>query len=260
VIKNLYAALVEISLFGPIAVYTPYSSISSNAYPLPPPTTLVGALAYAYKRSLGDFKELAEDGSSPALELVENGMVLYASAGIERPYTVSHSIEKVYQQIYLRTQHWRNIKMAYTIGARAITIFDRLWLFYILSREDVARYGYGITRLGRKESLVSVERVFVTPIEKVVVKSSTCETGFYFPLNIASDYSPKDLWMEIDLPVLRKENFLKKGDVVEKYVLPKPFTFRKATVELNENGVVLRISIEDNKVFEIPVPRKVIES
>uniref|UniRef100_A0A7C5UTE3 Type I-A CRISPR-associated protein Cas5 n=1 Tax=Ignisphaera aggregans TaxID=334771 RepID=A0A7C5UTE3_9CREN len=255
--RELYAVFVEVTVFGPIAVYIPYSTTSTNIYLLPPPTTLVGALAYAYKRSLNNFKELDEDGSSQALEIIENGDVLYASAGIDEPYTVSRSIEKVYQHIYLRSEHWKRSEMAYTVGVRPSIITRKLYILYIVANGNIARYSYGITRIGRKESLVAVDNVEIAPLKSVVSKSRYCETGFYFPLSIAQEYSPKDMWIKVDMPILARENFMKKSIKTEKYVVPKPFAFRKASVQLSESGVAIKMKVRD-KTMEVPIPRNII--
>lgn len=256
--RDLYAVILEITTFGPISIYTPYSTTSANTYFLPPPTTLVGALAYAYKRSLNDFKEIVDEGVSPAVKLIENKEVLYASAGIDKPYTFTKSVERVYQHIYLRPEHWKKLDMAYTVGVRAAIIVDKLYAFYITSNKDIARYGYGVTRIGRKESLVSVDNVCITPLRDAVSRGRVCETGFYFPLSIAKDYGEKDIWIEIDMPTLSRDNFLKRSLITEKYVLPKPFVFRKTVVELNDAGIAIQIKC-GGKEMEIPIPRRVVE-
>jgi CRISPR-associated protein Cas5a/b/c len=256
--KELYTVFAEVTTFSPISIFTPYTSTSANTYLLPPPTTLVGALAYAYKRSLNDFKELDDNGLSPALEMVEKSLVLYASAGVDEQYTLIKSVERVYQHIYLRSEYWSDIGMAYTVGVRSAVITKKLYIFYIVSNEDVARYSYSIVRIGRKESLVSIDSVVVVPLKEVLSSEKSCDTVFYFPLSIAKIYSPKDSWISVDMPKLTRENFEKKSIVTEKYVVPKPFVFAKATVELNDNGAVVKMNV-GSKVFAIPIPREVAE-
>ncbi len=259
--KELYAILAEVSTFGSIAVYTPYTSVSANTYLLPPPTTLVGALAYAYKRALNDLRELDVNGYSPAVELVQKKKVLYAAAGIVKPYTVSKTIEKIYQHIYLRKQHWKIAEMAYTVGVRSVVLVDKLYILFVTSTKDLTKYCYGITRLGRKESLVAVERVIVAPVKESLRKREFCETSFYFPSNIARDYSPKDAWIKSAIPTLHLDNFIKRTAVVEEaYIIPSPYIDRKATVHINENGAILEINTNDGKRLEIPIPRTVIEN
>ncbi|MEL9941019.1 MAG: type I-A CRISPR-associated protein Cas5a [Ignisphaera sp.] len=256
--KELYAVLAEISTYGTISTYTPLASISAETYLLPPPTTIVGALHYAYKRASNDFKELKDAGYSPATELVEGKRVLYAAAGIAKPVTVSKTIEKLYQHIYMRKQHWSRTQMAYTIGVRPVAIVDKLYIFLIVNGEDLAKYCYAITRLGRKESLVAVDNVISVPVEKALTSERFCETGFYFPHKIAKEYSPKGLWVEVDMPALHRDNYLKKSIVLERYVMPAPYSDVKATVHLNENGVVLSIRSADGKAIKIPVPKEVV--
>ncbi len=257
--RKLYAVLAEVSTYGTLAIYTPYASISADTYLLPPPTTIVGALAYSYYRSLNDLRELTENGSSPAVELIDKKKVLYVAAGIVKPIGLSKSIERLYQHIYLKKPHWKRQEMAYTIGVRPISVVDRLQIFFILSDEELVKYCYGITRLGRKESLVAVDNVVSIPLENALTNSKYCETSFYFPSSIAKDYSPRGMWIEINMPILDKQNYAKKTTVLERYVVPKPFTDAKATVELNEEGVVLKMNIGDREIVEVPVPKQAIE-
>jgi CRISPR-associated protein Cas5a/b/c len=259
VTKELYAVLAKTSAFGSLATFVPYSTVSANTYPLPPPTTLVGALAYAYLRSRNDFRELASDGSSLASELLKSRAVLYAVAGTDEPFTIIQTTERVYQHIYLRAEHRKRMDMAYTVGVRSGTILKNFYMFFIVSDSELAKYCYAITRVGRKESLVAVENVEVTPLSKAVTEGRYCETYFYFPMSIAEEYGPTDMWMQIDMPTLVQENFAKRGIVTERFVVPKPFTLTRATVRLNESGVVLKVR-SGSKVFEIPVPRSVVEA
>lgn len=257
--KELYAVLAEVSTYNTISIYTPYVSISANTYLLPPPTTIVGALSYAYGRSLNNLRELTENGYSQAVELIEKKKVLYAAAGIVKPITVSRTIEKLYQHIYLKKPHWKKPEMAYTIGVRPIVTVDKLQILLVVSDKDLVRYCYGITRLGRKESLVAVDNVVSVPLREALTKIEFCETSFYFPRSIARDYSPRDLWIEVDVPVLHRDNYAKRTVVSELYVLPKPYNYAKATVHLNENGIALKIRTRDEKIVEIPIPRQAIE-
>jgi CRISPR-associated protein Cas5a/b/c len=259
VTKELYAVLAKTSAFGSLATFVPYSTASANTYPLPPPTTLVGALAYAHLRSRNDFRELASDWSSLASELIKSRAVLYAVAGADEPFTVVQTTERVYQHIYLRAEHRKRMDMAYTVGVRSSTVLKSFYMFFIVSDSELAKYCYAITRVGRKESLVAVESVEVTPLSKAITDSRGCETYFYFPLSIAEEYGPPDMWIQIDMPTLVQENFAKRGVVTEKFVVPKPFTLTRATVRLNESGVVLKVRSGD-KVFEIPVPRSIVEA
>lgn len=258
-VKDLYVVLVEAATFGPIATYTLYSTVSASTYLLPPPTTLVGALAYAYLRSRNNFRELVSNGVSPAVELVKSGTVLYAVAGVDEPFTLVQTVERVYQHIYLRDEYRVRMDMAYTVGVHSSIAVRRLYMLFIVSDKDMARYCYAITRVGRKESLVAVESVEVAPLSSVVTKNRYCETYFYFPLSIAEEYGPPGMWTQIDMPTLVQENFVKKSVVVERFVLPKPFTLKRATVKLNESGVVLKMRSKD-RVFEVPIPKSVAEA
>lgn len=253
-----HVLLVEVAPHSPVSVFVPLSSAAAESFLLPPPTTLVGALAYAYLRTQGSVKEL-EDGASAAARLLEK--VDYAAAGVLNGYMVFRTVERVYQHPYLRSEHRREMGMAYTVAPRAAALYNRLLLLYITRDRDLARYAYGITRVGRKEGLVSVLNVVCEEVGKVVSPSTACSTTFYFPKSIADSLSgPHEVQR---LPVLSRRNFEKQVRTIEdldreEFVVPKPPALSKLSVTLNKEGAVLRVETSVGLV-EVPVPRAAIE-
>jgi CRISPR-associated protein Cas5a/b/c len=253
-----YALLVEVIPHSPISVFVPFSSAAAESYLLPPPTTLVGALAYAYLRAQGSMQEL-RDGVSAAVKLLEK--VDYAAAGVLDGYLLFRTIERIYQHPYLRSEHRSKVDMAYTVAPRAASFFNRLLLLYIVRDRDLAKHAYGIVRVGRKEGLVSVNNVVCEEVEKVVAPAAECYTTFYFPRRVASSFSgPHEIQL---MPKLSRRNFEKRArsaDEIEReeFVVPKPPGFSALSVELSEQGIVLKLRASTGTV-EVPVPRSVVE-
>lgn len=255
------AILAKASLFASLSIYTPLSSLSSDVYPLPPPTTLLGALAYPYNRYSSELRENI-DGCSTATKIFKS--IIYAAAGSYKPYTVTRTIERVYQHPYLRKDHWNKLGMAYSIAVRPIAIARELYILYIVRDDDadmLKRFVYGITRLGRKESLVAIDEVDIKPIHRIATHGRrACSTRFYFPKRIAVEIPPQgrgDL-MVLDMPIIARENFCKgTTPVTERFIVPSPFTESAIDIELNEYGVILRMEF-DGRILEIPVPKDVV--
>ncbi|MEM4429831.1 MAG: type I-A CRISPR-associated protein Cas5a [Thermofilaceae archaeon] len=259
--RRVYALLVRLSLHSPISVFVPLTSISADSFLLPPPTTLVGAIAYPYFRLRGSYMELVND-CSPAVELVEQGKVLYAAAAPVYTYVTFRTVERVYQHIYLRKDYWSRLEMAYTIAARRCTLTDQLYAFYLITDPELIRCAYGIVRVGRKEGLVSVEEVIFEEASKIIRDDTECETRFYFPRAIAQDYD-RDAGVIERLPRLTPENFRKsisdpRSIPYEEYVVPSPLSLKPVSVILGERGVVMTMATS-TELLCIPVPREVLE-
>lgn len=246
-----YAVLVKLKVPYGISVYYPQATTTAPAYPLPPPTTLVGALAYPYLRKISNSEVELVGGRpySPARKLL--GKVLYASAGAEG-YSVSRDVERVFQAIYLRREYWGRAEMLYTIGVRGVIYYldDNLYLLYVVSDRSLADYAYGIVRLGRKESIVTVEDVIIEKIEDVVkaVGRGSFKTIFYYPIRVATGC--QEGAYIVHMPKLSEVNFTStKLPETEEYCVPRGVV----ASELREGGALVSIG-----ELDIPVPREVV--
>jgi len=249
-----YAVLVKLKVPYGISVYYPQASITAPTYPLPPPTTLVGALAYPYLRKSTN-SEVEVIGSklySPARRLLNS--VLYASAGAEG-YFRFRDIERLFQTIYMRKEHWDKPEMFYTVGVRGVTYYldENLYVLYIVSNPSLLNYVYGIVRLGRKESIVVVEDITAKELKDVVkaVDRGGFITSFYFPTRIAA-YCPEGIAHVMPMPKLSEVNFTStRSPETEEYCVP----YKEIYSELKVGGAI--ISIDG---FEIPIPKEVVEN
>ncbi len=263
-----YVVLVEATPHSPISVFLPLSSVAAETFLLPPPTTLVGALAFASLRSQGDAQEVetrgeggrkVEQGVSAAVMLL--GKVRYAAAGVLGGYITFKAVERLYQHPYLRSEHHKRAEMTYTVAPRAAALYNRLCLLYVVEDESLAQFAYGITRIGRKEGLVSVDNVVSERVEEATTPSRVCSTTFYFPkrlsLSVGGDYVVQRM------PVLSRRNFEKRAEGIadvesEEFVVPTPPALGALSVKLSEEGVALRLKTSSG-IVEVPVPKSAIQ-
>ncbi|MEM2354179.1 MAG: type I-A CRISPR-associated protein Cas5a [Desulfurococcaceae archaeon] len=181
----MYVAFVELDVFSGLSIFYPYTSTSAPVHPLPPPTTLLGAIAYPYMRQ---YQVEDVEGGSAAAKFLD--YIVYAVAGC-KGYVITRDVERVYQAIYQRKERWKEEfkDLWYTIAVRGIVKYleDKLYTLYLSKNPDVLKYAYGITRIGRKEGLVVVKSVTIKQLNEVLVHASyntSFETLFYTPATI----------------------------------------------------------------------------
>jgi hypothetical protein len=114
--------------------------------------------------------------------------------------------------------------------------FPRLLIFLLLRDEELVRYLYGIVRIGRKETIASVEEVVVD--EPVLVKDTSICHPFYYPEGIASiDVE----WVEFD-------------DMGERYVVPLVSRVdARINVTPTKRGLIARVGS-----YCAPVPKSAV--
>jgi len=213
----LIAAFAELELFSPITVRIPYAAYTSGSYPLPPPSTIKGALAYAYARHKG----IPEAVSHRALEEVGRE-VRYASAGYTGVIAFAPQLERFYQAVYQKPERREQERFrwgAYHHGA--YFVYPRLLVFLVLRSEKMVPYAHAITRLGRKETLASVAKV-VWGEPEILSEAQECHP-FYYPEGVA----------RVDTEVYR----FRIGE--EAYELP--IAHARINISPGEGGVIVRV-------------------
>ena len=173
--------LTEIVFSWGFFIKPPYLSLGGQSIPYPPPTTLIGALAYPYMRYRNDYREIVfirGKPHSPAVELLDK--VKYAVLGFPSPLAIQVTdINKYYTYAYLRKEHRRNEKMwSSVVGVTKTYSPVKAIIAYLVNEkytELVEKIARGITRIGSKESIVSVTRTSVVkkPVEKNVKLAKT---------------------------------------------------------------------------------------
>jgi len=147
----------------------------------PPPTTLIGALAYPWTRSIKGRIEVIKRG---------NKIISAAEELKKRIIDVSISLDKEPSMYgdYLKVNRYYRGKVESAVTAlpssflysNVDTIAD---LVYLMEKVDnsLERAAWGITRMGSRESVVSVESVYIG--EAISKKGEIARTRFSFPIN-----------------------------------------------------------------------------
>lgn len=211
----MYVALVELDVFSGVSIFLPGTSSSAPVYPLPPPTSVVGALSYPFMRQ---FAKEDDGGYSASVKLLD--FIKYASAGA-RGYVITRDSERIYQLIYQRKQRWSEefLDLWYTVAPRGCVKYtdDTLYLFFVSNDRNILDYSYGITRVGRKESHAVVKRVVIKNIDDALIPHPEgFNTIFYTPKNIAECESKF-----MSLPVLDRANYTSTvKPITEEFYIP----------------------------------------
>jgi len=240
----MWFALAKLKVFSGLTVALPWVYAPSPSYPLPPPTTLLGALAHAYLRN-----DPREDvgGASAASRLLNE--VEYASAGARLHFT-SRTQERVYQYLYLKKEYR---EMAFTVGIRGFTTYldDELYMFYATRNAKLLKYVYGITRLGQKEGHVAVESVIMGELRNNLKWKLSTDTIFYVPERLVTGCIEGE---KIAMPTLHPDNFTKKiTPVTETFYIPRGLN--PMTCNLSKNAAIIEVN-----GLSIILPREVSKS
>ena len=175
----------------------------------PPPSTLLGALAYPLARSLDWSEVLLGDGKEVSGADRVRKFVVSAHAKLSSSLAVKADINRVFwfdrhpQRKEVKTDAIA-LERVYTSpvpGARE----SEMELIYIVRSEPASRVlgekwvplleagGWSLTRVGQKEGLVSVEDVKLA--EARVLEGNKVKTSFYFPLE-ACFSPPRGSWIQ----------------------------------------------------------------
>jgi CRISPR-associated protein Cas5a/b/c len=256
-----YALLVELEVFSEISIGPPLIGPALPALPAPPPTTLLGALSYPYLReqTIPEVVYVNNKMCSPAVKLIDK--VHYVSAGFYGRIE-QRALERVIQTFYLRKEHLKDVMKLWSVAQRGLTVYadNKLYLFYVISDPELAKYAYGITRVGRKESIVVVRSVVLKPLKELVTNELDGLTIFYTPKECAERCEGS---FEVKMSTIHEDNLCKTltPKVVEKYYIAG---FDGMRCKASDNGLFLRLpvdEVEDVTLREYPmilVPKKAI--
>lgn len=249
-----YALFVELDVFFDVSVYYPQTSQATPSYPLPPPTTLVGSLAYPLNREKGVLEVVTtpeEQMCSSAVKLLDD--VHYATSG-SLGYVTYKSLERIHQHLYMRKEHWKHIDLAWSVAPRGGSTFldDKLYVLYITKNPELASYAWGITRIGRKESHVIVRDVNLFRLEDLATEKLEESTYFYVPATIIHSCTN---YIEVNMPTLSRENYCAGVTPrTEKFYVPMFHDSMKCELD-KDKGIFIRI-----KDMYVPIPKEFISS
>ena len=173
------ALAVKLKLHGPITIQYPLLSTAGGSYILPPPSTLIGALYFAYAFQVGNYTEVKEIGNkicSPVYEWIKDKVVIDATVIPIGSVAITNTLLRLFN--WVEQRKGREVEEPYTVGYVGLSYVPEFIAIYSVKDEwfnELRRNAWGMIRLGKKEGLVSVVEVgeasIVTNISNVYVNS-----------------------------------------------------------------------------------------
>ncbi|HID05376.1 MAG TPA: type I-A CRISPR-associated protein Cas5 [Aigarchaeota archaeon] len=212
----LSAIRVQGRFFTAFSVSYPGQTGAPTPVPLPPPTTLVGALSASIARVRREPETSIKGGSlsSRAVELLD--AVKYATLGVRDRHAIPfQDLSRFLMAPYQQRAYLHFSALAFGRVSAMLLRFSVLYFVDSGRSEDLAKMAWGILTLGNKESLVSVDEVEVLPVE--VVDADEAETIYYAPARLADPLrSCKTTYMW----PLTPEAYKAKGAKPEEWLIP----------------------------------------
>jgi len=247
------------------SIRNPLASAASESYPVPPPTTIIGALGRVYCNEMGyavkggvsctrDFieNEVSRDVRWVTYSLVDGGSMLYADIVRELRITYRQSKYRDPQKEFEPQESFGVAAFGKSYAANA-----RFRIFLVLTNganEDKwVKLGWQIVNLGSKESIVSVINVKVKDLVREL--GTSIKTAAYFPRDcLSSDPSVlRGLAEVIELPISNQYNLTNKPKLVFKtkaFIVPKIFVVYGGFIKLSKND--LSVDCEVYSVNDCP--------
>lgn len=249
----------------------PTQSGAQDSSPLPPPTTVLGALAASYARymKLPETRRVDDKIQSTSARLLSDGIVRYCTSGITRPLAAKHSdvsrnIILIYQKHKQRSFHFAAQAMGKVYAPLPTSNpDDRLLLVYVVDddhAELVSKLAWGITSIGNREGMVSVDDVLVHELETVDEK--VIETPFMTPSDMAKCVRGcmEVEWCSLSIGSYEAERVCEASRfLVPTYPGLKSIFGGDMRVEVSSNAMVSKVMLNGRTTY-IAVPRKLLET
>jgi len=259
---------VKASIFWGYSVKYPTQTAAQDSIPIPPPTTVLGALASAYARylKLPEVLKVGKGVYSTAVKLLLDGVVKYATSALVTSVAVKQG--DVVRNIILIYQRHKESRYHFAVQAvskvYAPSSRGQLVLAYVVGdsqAELVSKVAWGITAVGCKEGLISVSEVLVHDVPTNVVKAGTpVDTYFITPSNIARCVRS---CMEVELCKLTTESYLSGGLCPKEcYLVPLSPGVRDVfgglmRVETVREALVVDLPVADGLKTKVLIPAEV---
>ncbi len=182
--------LVEIVFSWGYMVRPPFVSGGGSSLPYPPPTTLVGAIAYPYNKLFKPVEIEYTGGKaySPATKLLEH--ISYATmAYLDIGAVETIDITRHYTYAYIRLEHKRHEERWAAIVGVGKTYFPRRAVIAYIVDNGIAdtlyKVSWCISRIGSKEGIVSVRKAMLLDIELDTSGKKVWKTIYPTPRSIA---------------------------------------------------------------------------
>lgn len=262
--------LVKTKVFWGYSIKHPTQTAAQDSTPLPPPTTVLGALAspYAKYKKLPEASRIGTRVYSTAVELLLNGVIKYCTSGITDPLAVKYSdvarnIMLIYQRHKVKDYHFAVQAMGKVYAPLlGDELKSKLLLAYVVNDEYVeliTKLAWGITSVGSKEGLVSVDDVTVHDL-KIVEHKKVVETPFITPTNVAECNAG---CIELELCLLNAESYL-AGEVCKtsRFLIPTYSGIKNLfggcmKVNVGNNAIVSVLPLDSGAIY-IVMPKEVL--
>ncbi|RSN72531.1 MAG: type I-A CRISPR-associated protein Cas5 [Thermoproteota archaeon] len=260
----LYAVKAILELHWGYSVKRPVFSASQPALLIPPPTSLLGALA----RAVAYFKEwpetimikgklyssaslLIQDVPWTALALADERFIGPILGLIETRDMIRALIAP-----YQRREHaYPGSRVLFGVQphGKIYAPSMHLYVIYFTRTRDIEKYIWSITSLGNKESTVSVSDVRIAEVE-LNAGDNEIETLYCFPSSLGEVIEGKFLKEVLSKPSLEHYELGVARDLAknwEEFVIP----LTQTRVRLHEGAVAVRVNDET-----VIVPQEVIKN
>ncbi|RLE57915.1 MAG: type I-A CRISPR-associated protein Cas5 [Thermoprotei archaeon] len=261
-----YISLIIVNLHWGFSVRTYPASGPQKSYIVPPPTSIVGSIACAYSALNENHKEYSSQSQEPCsyvADFIEKFGIEYATACVlstlriktlqtVRYFTMTHQAPKI--DIEKFSKHMRIAEMFAPLQL-GYTVCDRLALIVVSKHRIPLNVLWSITRVGSKESIISVSHVKTSTVEAQEVSADKyIKVNTYVPLDIGVPEAPSDYVSEVmPFPITLEEwkswySFKQMRSVERTVIVPLP----KVYVTLKILRRCYKLSV-DNYIILMPV-------
>ena len=256
------AVIADIEVHWGYSVREPLYTAAQPSYKLPPPTTMIGALAYPYSKMKNVPECIIRESSLFSSTISVSNFIRWVT--VRNPLgplgpIVTNDISRLSLVLGVRREHvypgsrylW-GVQLVGKVYAPSTT----LRTIYLVEDEyvrDFIEAVYSIVRIGSRESLANTKNVIVSEVNET--KLRPIPTLYYFPLRLAREIRGAYFKEKFLSP---RNEFYKLGVVrdvqryMEEYIIPRE------PVDVDPSDIAKAIVIEKIKEY-IVVPKEVLE-
>jgi len=203
---KLWIHLVEARIHWGFSIRTFPGSATQHSHSIPPPTTILGALAYGFTATGLIKNEIVEKNGilySSAIEIVEDFWPIYITVSLKNLGVVPPKTLQMIKYLSAFYRAWLDIReragalalaeLRSPIGIGYTVIPTTAIRIAIISRKRMPSEAlWSIVRLGSKESIASV--IAISTIEAEPIQPyNEVDTQFVFPAEIIREGEPQNL-------------------------------------------------------------------
>jgi len=266
-IRKVIKAYIE--LHWGYSVKKPLYTATQPSFKIPPPTALLGALAYSASVIEGDYREIVKIGDDLGSKVLKYldvcPWVTYRLLDHEfrhvdtRVLAETKDIVRIIQSLGVRTEHIRvGSPMLWGIATYGKVFMPGSFIeaLFMAKEEGLEKYVWGLTRLGTRESIISVSKAESVSFE-VVNGVDEVETVYLFPKSLAMQVRGE--YDVIELPKPQPEWFIFKlgkvpSELIEHFIVPV-----KGSVKVRPSSEACVIKIYEPKETYVLIPRYVVK-